>query len=45
MGMWAMFAVSFQKQLTVIFGYNKSTAKAIMRRAKPKYKGIIAKLP
>lgn len=27
MGMWALFSGSFQKQLTVIFGYEIHTAK------------------
>ena len=45
MGMWALFAGSFQKQLTVVFGYDVDTAKAITKKAKPKYKAIIADLP
>ena len=44
-GMWTMFAGSFQKQLTVVFGYDVDTAKAITKKAKPKYKAIIAGLP
>ena len=44
-GMWALFAGSFQKQLTVVFGYDVDTAKAITKKAKPKYKAIIADLP
>ena len=45
MGMWALFAGSFQKQLTEVLGYDTDTAKAITKKAKPKYKVIIADLP
>ena len=45
MGMWALFAGSFQKQLTVVFGYDVDTAKTITKKAKPKYREIIADLP
>ena len=45
MGMWALFAGSFQKQLTEVLGYDTDTAKAITKNAKPKYKAIIADLP
>ena len=38
MGMWALFAGSFQKQLTAVLGYDADTAKAITKKAKPKYK-------
>ena len=44
-GMWTMFAGSFQKQLTVVFGYDVDTAKAITKKAKPKYREIISELP
>ena len=44
-GMWALFAGSFQKQLTEVLGYDTDTAKAITKKAKPKYKVIIADLP
>ena len=43
--MWALFAPSFRKQLTVVFGYDVDTAKTITKKAKPKYKAIIADLP
>ena len=43
-GMWTMFAGSFQKQLTVVFGYDVDTAKAITKKAKPKYREIISEL-
>ena len=42
--MWGLFVKSFQKQLTVL-GYDADAAKEITRKAKPKYKEIIAKLP
>ena len=45
MGMWVLFAGSFQKQLTAVFGYDADTAQAITKKAKPKYKAIIADLP
>lgn len=45
LAMWAMFAGSFEKQLTEVLGYNEKTAKEIRCAAKPKYKEIIAKLP
>ena len=45
MGMWALFAKSFQRQLTAVLHYDTDTAKKIAREAKPKYKEIITKLP
>ena len=45
MGMWTMFAPSFRKQLTAVFGYDTGTAKAITKKAKPKYREIISELP
>ena len=45
LGMWALFAKSFQKQLTAVFGYDAVTAKAITKKAKPKYRQIIHDLP
>ena len=44
-GMWTMFAGSFPKQLTVVFGYDVDTAKTITKKAKPKYREIISELP
>ena len=44
MGMWVLFAGSFQKQLTAVLGYDADAAKAITKKAKPKYKAIIADL-
>ena len=45
MTMWAVFAKSFEKQLTAVLGYDPDTARKITEKAKPKYRGIIAKLP
>ena len=44
-GMWALFAPSFRNQLTAVFGYGTNTAKAITKKAKPKYREIISELP
>ncbi len=44
-GMWVLFAGSFQKQLTEVLGYDTDTAKAITKKAKPKYREIISELP
>ena len=44
-GMWTMFAPSFRNQLTAVFGYGTNTAKAITKKAKPKYREIISELP
>ncbi len=45
MGMWALFAGSFQKQLTDVFGCDADTAKAAAKKAKSRYREIIAQLP
>lgn len=45
MGMWALFAKSFQRQLTAVFGYDADTAKDVTRKARTKYHTIIASLP
>ena len=45
MGMWTLFGKSFQTQLTSVFGYDAATAKDVAKRAKPKYREIIAGLP
>ena len=34
MAMWAVFAKSFEKQLTEVFGYGAKTAKVIRKTAK-----------
>lgn len=44
-GLWLLFAGSFQKQLTIVFGYERSDSKRITMSAKGKYKKIIEKLP
>ena len=44
-GMWALFAGSFRKQLTVVFGCDKDTARATAKKAKLKYREIITELP
>ena len=44
-GMWTLFAPSFRNQLTAVFGYGTNTAKAITKKAKPKYSEIISELP
>ncbi len=45
MGMWLLFAGSFRKHLSVVYGYEPETAKAIAAKAKPKYQEIIDRLP
>ena len=45
MGMWALFAGSFRKELTAAFGYDAAEAKQITKNAKPRYRKIIAGLP
>lgn len=43
--MWKLFAGSFRKQLTAILGYDETAAREMIRKAKPKYKERIARLP
>ena len=45
MGMWALFAGSFRRQLTAVLGYDAETAKDITKKAKPRYRQIISELP
>ena len=45
MGMWALFAGSFRRELTAVFGYDAAAAKEITKNAKPRYRKIIAGLP
>ena len=45
MGMWCLFATSFEKNMTSVLGYDAGMAKAIRAKTKPKYKEIIAFLP
>ena len=44
MGMWALFAKSFQTQLAML-GYDADAAGEITRKAKAKYREIITRLP
>lgn len=44
LGMWTVFAKSFEKQLSVL-GYDAVAAKAIAKKAKPKYQEILRDLP
>ena len=44
-GMWALFAGSFRRQLSAVYGYDRASAKAITAKAKLKYKEIIGSLP
>ena len=44
-GMWTLFAPSFQKQLTAVFGYSTDRAKTVTKKAKSTYREIIAGLP
>lgn len=45
MVMWGLFQKPFRKELTNVFDIDKREAKQITKKAKIKYKGIIAKLP
>ena len=45
MGMWALFVSSFQRLLSAVLGYDAGTAKKIMKKAKPKYRELLNKLP
>ena len=45
MRMWVLFAVSFRRQLTAVFGYDKAAAASITKASKSRYKEIIARLP
>ena len=45
MGMWTLFAASFRKNLTSIFGLDEAAAQAVTKKAKGRYKEIIADLP
>ena len=45
LGMWILFVGSFRKQLSSVYGYDPETAKAITKKAKPKYREIIGRLP
>ena len=43
--MWVVFAKSFRVQLGEVFGYDAATAADIIRKAKPKYRELIAEVP
>lgn len=45
MGMWTLFAGSFQRKLIDVFGYDAATARDIAKKAKPRYRQIIAEVP
>lgn len=45
MGMWRLFAASFEKNMVSVLGFDAETAKAIRAKAKPEYREIIAGLP
>ncbi len=45
MGMWMLFADSFRKHLTTVYGYDSDAARLITRKAKTKYKEIVGRLP
>ena len=44
-GMWALFAGSFRKGLSSVYGYGPEAAKEITNKAKRKYTEIIGRLP
>lgn len=44
-GMWVLFARSFRKNLTVVYGYDPATAGEIASKARLQYKEIIGSLP
>ena len=45
MGMWMLFHRSFESHLTTVLGLDAETAKAVLRRAKPRYRALIAGVP
>lgn len=45
LGMWLLFRSSFRKQLTESLGISRKAAGKITRKAKKKYREIIASLP
>ena len=45
MGMWALFAGSFRKNLESIFGLSASASKEVEEKAKVKYRELISRLP
>jgi len=45
MGMWVLFAKSFEEKLVRVLHFNKEESKVIRKKAEKSYKEIIAKLP
>lgn len=45
LGMWALFAGSFRKHLSTVYGYDRGAARAIASKARPTYRKIIRDLP
>ena len=45
LGMWALFAESFRKQLSSVYGYDPETAKAIVATVLPKFRQVAPMLP
>ena len=45
MAMWVVLSGSFQRQLTGVLGYDPAEAKSITKKAKVRYREIIAGLP
>lgn len=43
--MWLLFGSSFQRNLAAVFGMEPPESKAVMKKAKQKYKQIITNLP
>ncbi len=45
LAMWLIFAKSFRNKLTTVLGIEPAKAKEITKKAKRKYKEIIARIP
>ena len=45
LAMWLIFAKSFRNNLTTVLGIEPAKAKEITKKAKRKYKEIIARIP
>ncbi|MCD8006573.1 MAG: L-2-amino-thiazoline-4-carboxylic acid hydrolase [Oscillospiraceae bacterium] len=45
LGMWVLFGKSFERNLSTHFGLNENTAKTVRKKAKSRYKEIIARVP
>lgn len=44
-GMWALYHRSFRHKLETVLGFDRTTAAAVEKKAHPKYREIIARLP